>query len=148
MADASPRAAITAPSFPLFVAAYAGWATVAFALLAYPVLAGSRSGPKPSILCFVLVPLALLARSRWVGASSDLPTLVRRSIAVHAVSSVVAGMLMAIARSADPGASGHGGLFLMVIIMVPVCAGLASLLGVLGALGGYGVMQLAGARRG
>ncbi|RYE82415.1 MAG: hypothetical protein EOO75_20735, partial [Myxococcales bacterium] len=107
MEDASLRVSIAAPSSPLFAAAYASWATIVVALAVSPVLMGSRSGPKPSIVCFVLVPLALVWRSRWVGASTDLPTLLRRSIAVHAVSSVVAGVLMALGRASDPGASGQ-----------------------------------------
>jgi hypothetical protein len=148
MAAELPRTAIAAPSFPAFVVAYASWATALVMWMVIPVATGTSQGTKKAFLCFALTPFLLLVGSHWVGKSPDLLTLLRRSITAHALSLMLPGALMGIAQSSDPGASGHGGLFLFFIILIPCCLIAALLPGLAGAFTAFGLMRFLRSRGG
>jgi hypothetical protein len=141
MAANLPRTAIAAPSFPLFVAVYAGWITAFVISVVTPVITGSGS-MKTSVLFFLLAPATVLVTARWVGASSGIAMLLRRAVAVHALSPILPCVLLGIAQSSDPGAGGHGGLGFLLVFFAPLCVLVASVLGLIGAFTAFGVMRL------
>lgn len=141
-----PRPAIAAPSFPAFVVAYATGVTALVISGLWGLITGADRDTKKGVLFFALVPVLVLISSPWVGRSSSLGMLVRRSVAAHALAPIVPAILMAVSQSSDPGASGHGGIAMVFIFVIPYASAVTSAIGLVSAFVASGVMHLLRAR--
>ncbi|MEP7120236.1 MAG: hypothetical protein ABJE95_04960 [Byssovorax sp.] len=142
MAATLPRTAIAAPNFFVFVVAYAGWATVLMMWALRPVINGSDPSLEKALLVYALAPVLILLSSRWVGASPNLATLLRRAVTAHVLSLVLPDVLEGLARSSDPGFSGHGGIVLFLMIALAYGTFAAAIVGLVGAFSAFGAMRL------
>jgi hypothetical protein len=142
MAFQLPRPAIAAPNFFVFIVAYAGWTIGLVMWLLRTQITGPHRSGQPELLYFALTPLVLLASSRWAGKSPSFLTLFLRSVLAHAISFILPGALMGIAHSSAPGASGHGGLFLVFLILIVYGGGVALVVGLVSSLSAFGAMRL------
>jgi hypothetical protein len=134
-----PPTAIAAPGFPLFVVTFAGWMTAATvwivdAMSHHALWAGRLAYPP---IAAVIVVLA----AWWVGSSVDLGMLLRRGLVAHALAPIPPVLLLVAARSSDPGASGHGGVFLMLFFGIPFAVVPSLGIGLVATLASYGVMR-------
>jgi hypothetical protein len=136
-----PPTAIAAPSFPLFIVTFAGWMTAATVWIVN-AMSHHALWEKENRLAYPPIAAVIVAlAARWVGSSVDLRMLLRRGLAVHALAPIPPILLLVAARSSDPGASGHGGVFLMLVFGIPFAEVPSLGIGLLATLTSYGVMR-------
>jgi hypothetical protein len=142
MGNAQEPRGIASASWPLFVLAWGGWALGLSLLAAVAMLAASAHGSGGRVISVLPVPFVLALTVRWCGRAQSFGGLCLRTSASHFVLAMAAAFLLAIERMSHPGASGHGGFVLILIIAVPFAAIAAVLVGLLAAGSSFGLMRL------
>lgn len=137
---AEPRpAAIAAPSPPLFVVLLGAWMAVATVWISISL--SQKHGWTPRCYFPPIAAVILLLMGPWVGASTGFWMLLKRSLAAHAMAPILPTLLFAAARSSDPGASGHGGVFTMLLFGLPYVMAASMLIALPATVTSYGVMR-------
>jgi hypothetical protein len=118
------------------------WALGLSLVAAIAMLSMSAHGSAGRVIAVLPVPFLLALSIPWSGRAQSFLGLALRAIAGHFVMAMSAAFLLAIERMTHPGASGHGGFVLILIIAVPFAAVAAVVVGSLAAGSSFGLMRL------